>query len=317
MELLDVPLDVVLLAISCISKKSCPPCHTILSVLKERMKNEPQLGHLPTLLGPLDQALCGGIPFGVITELVGPAGIGKTQFCLMLTVLAVMPDPFGGLNGSVIYFDTEQRFTSQRMVEIAQHKFPNILFTEAMIKQLAARVFVIVPTSVTELLDSLQKIQATIIEHHVKLLVIDSVASLTLSEQSVTRQELLGRQASALKFLAESFRIPVIVTNQARAMSTALSCQGVLHSVPVSDAHEGIDLQLRAALGTKWAHAVNIRLIFEYSEGRRWIRIGKSPVSAAVAIPFFLTATGLEHDENEIPSATEKDVMTIYGFGGL
>lgn len=36
-------------------------------------------GHLPTSLKGLDNALCGGIPFGVVTELVGPAGIGKTQ----------------------------------------------------------------------------------------------------------------------------------------------------------------------------------------------------------------------------------------------
>ena len=43
------------------------------------MHNEHLAGHLPTRLKGLDAALCGGIPFGVITELVGPAGIGKTQ----------------------------------------------------------------------------------------------------------------------------------------------------------------------------------------------------------------------------------------------
>lgn len=36
-------------------------------------------GHLPTMLRGLDDALCGGIPFGALTELVGPPGIGKTQ----------------------------------------------------------------------------------------------------------------------------------------------------------------------------------------------------------------------------------------------
>lgn len=43
------------------------------------MQNEYLAGHLPTQLKGLDAALFGGIPFGVVTELVGPAGIGKTQ----------------------------------------------------------------------------------------------------------------------------------------------------------------------------------------------------------------------------------------------
>lgn len=45
------------------------------------MQKEDHAGHLPTGLKGLDEALCGGIPFGVLTELVGPAGIGKTQVC--------------------------------------------------------------------------------------------------------------------------------------------------------------------------------------------------------------------------------------------
>jgi RAD51-like protein 1 len=49
--------------------------------LKERARKESGMGHLPTGLRALDDALWGGIPFGVMTEVVGPAGIGKTQVC--------------------------------------------------------------------------------------------------------------------------------------------------------------------------------------------------------------------------------------------
>lgn len=52
--------------------------------MEQRVLNESLAGHLSTRLKGLDEALCGGIPFGVLTELVGPAGIGKTQvfwFC--------------------------------------------------------------------------------------------------------------------------------------------------------------------------------------------------------------------------------------------
>ena len=47
--------------------------------MEQRIQKKNHGGHLPTRLKGLDKALCGGIPFGVLTELVGPAGIGKTQ----------------------------------------------------------------------------------------------------------------------------------------------------------------------------------------------------------------------------------------------
>lgn len=47
--------------------------------MEQRLQNEHLAGHLSTCLKGLDEALFGGIPFGVLTELVGPAGIGKTQ----------------------------------------------------------------------------------------------------------------------------------------------------------------------------------------------------------------------------------------------
>lgn len=51
----------------------------VLSLMEQRLQNEHLAGHLSTCLKGLDEALFGGIPFGVLTELVGPAGIGKTQ----------------------------------------------------------------------------------------------------------------------------------------------------------------------------------------------------------------------------------------------
>lgn len=39
----------------------------------------------------LDAALRGGVPFGGVTELVGPAGVGKSQWCLALTLRAALP----------------------------------------------------------------------------------------------------------------------------------------------------------------------------------------------------------------------------------
>ena len=56
-------------------------CHLdqVFDILSERAKKETAFGHLLTGLGALDEYLWGSIPFGVLTEIVGHAGIGKTQ----------------------------------------------------------------------------------------------------------------------------------------------------------------------------------------------------------------------------------------------
>lgn len=49
-----------------------------LQLIEDRGRSEHSSGHLPTMLKGLDETLQ-GVPFGCLTELVGPAGIGKTQ----------------------------------------------------------------------------------------------------------------------------------------------------------------------------------------------------------------------------------------------
>lgn len=69
-----------------------------------------------TLVG-LDEALRGGLPVDSITEIVGPPGIGKTQFCHTMAVVALTllaPQPVMRPHGSVIYIDTETTFSPQR-----------------------------------------------------------------------------------------------------------------------------------------------------------------------------------------------------------
>ncbi|WMV56373.1 hypothetical protein MTR67_049758 [Solanum verrucosum] len=140
MELLDVDLAVVTSAVAHISEITCPPYQTALSLLEQRGQNENMAGHLPTSLKGLDNALCGGIPFGVVTEL----------FCLKLSLLASLPSSYGGLDGSVIYIDTESKFSSRRMIEIGFNSFPEVFQTEGMAQEMAGRILVLRPTSLSE-----------------------------------------------------------------------------------------------------------------------------------------------------------------------
>ena len=56
----------------------------MLELLNERVARSADLNHLPTQLDALDEALYGGLPLGTITELVGAAGVGKTQVSMTI-----------------------------------------------------------------------------------------------------------------------------------------------------------------------------------------------------------------------------------------
>ena len=48
----------------------------------------------------------------------GESGSGKTQFCFQLAINAQLPNVYGGLNGEVIFIDTENTFSSDRLIEM-------------------------------------------------------------------------------------------------------------------------------------------------------------------------------------------------------
>ncbi|CAN1198718.1 DNA repair protein RAD51 homolog 2 [Linum perenne] len=310
MELLDVGLAEVISAVERISEVVSPPCQTALSLMEQRSNDEHRAGHLPTGLKGLDDALCGGIPFGVLTELVGPAGIGKTQFCLKISLLASLPIPYGGLDAHVIYIDVESKFSSRRMLQIGATCFPEIFKMKTMAKE----------------------IKVSVLQRQVKLLVIDSMAALVSgeSEQRGPRKHALGWHISFLKSLAEFSRIPVVVTNQVRSQSRDAVCQhkfeGSIHSKDVSlDGAQLTDSHLVAALGVHWAHAVTIRLILEANLGQRFLKVSKSPISPPLAFPFRIESSGIlllddtgrelsGHEINTIHCQGHSDI--IYFDGG-
>ncbi|ESN99049.1 hypothetical protein HELRODRAFT_146235, partial [Helobdella robusta] len=65
------------------ASEACKPLHlTALDLLEKNKFNS----FLMTSLKPLDDVLKGGLLFSSITEIAGPPGCGKTQFCFMLSV---------------------------------------------------------------------------------------------------------------------------------------------------------------------------------------------------------------------------------------
>ena len=55
----------------------------------------------------IDDLLHGGFRSGLLTEICGEAGAGKTQLCLQLLLQAGLPKELGGLDGAACYVSTE------------------------------------------------------------------------------------------------------------------------------------------------------------------------------------------------------------------
>lgn len=70
--------------------------------------------HWPTGWTLLDESLRGGLRVGTVTEVVGPAGTGKTQLALQLAVTSIAQCGGGG-----ILIDAEQKMSLPRLSEIA------------------------------------------------------------------------------------------------------------------------------------------------------------------------------------------------------
>ncbi|HUV34133.1 MAG TPA: helix-hairpin-helix domain-containing protein, partial [Candidatus Desulfaltia sp.] len=74
---------------------------------------------LTTGCSSLDRLLNGGIETQSLTEFYGEFGSGKSQMCHQLCVTVQLGEAQGGLNGSVLYIDTEATFRPERVIQMA------------------------------------------------------------------------------------------------------------------------------------------------------------------------------------------------------
>ncbi|RLN01074.1 uncharacterized protein C2845_PM06G08510 [Panicum miliaceum] len=161
--------------------------------------------------------------------------------------------------------------------------------------QMAGRILVMRPASLADFTKSLEQMKVTLLQHDVKLLIVDSMAALmSLS-------------------IAEFSRIPVVVTNQVRSQSND---DGYHFSFEVdrkdgNNRAERFDSHLIAALGIQWAHAVTVRLVFESHSGHRFIKVAKSPMSPAVAFPFVVESSGITLLSDEGIDVTGPEITSI------
>ncbi|MFQ6094832.1 MAG: DNA repair and recombination protein RadA [Candidatus Bathyarchaeia archaeon] len=163
----------------------------------------------------LDGMLSGGIETQAMTELIGDYGVGKTQICLMLAVTAQLPREQGGLEGNVIYIDTEGTFSPERVYQIASSK--GLDPQKILDGIIMARAYN--SDHQCLLIDHLFK---KCPEENAKLVVVDSMISHFRGEyigreNLSERQQRLNEYLHKLLRLGEAYNLAVVITNQVQA----------------------------------------------------------------------------------------------------
>ena len=72
------------------------------------------IGKVSTCTDALDELFGGGVETQAVTEVYGEFGSGKTQLCHTLCVSVQKPKEEGGLDGNVLYIDTEGTFRPEK-----------------------------------------------------------------------------------------------------------------------------------------------------------------------------------------------------------
>jgi DNA repair protein RadA len=211
--------------------------------------------------------LDGGIEAGVITQVYGPPGSGKTQLCHTLSVML----PF---DYRAIYIDTEGSFRPERIQEIANARglhpkqiLQKILVTKALdINQLESRIEA-----------ACSKIDT---DNKIKLLIVDSIiyhyrAECAGRSKLPEKIQRLNKYMHLLQKTASNNAVAVMVTNH----QTQSSVDGAYNRVaPLG--------------GNAMSYASKYRVHLDYRGGYRRARLDLGPCPPQDDISFAINERG-------------------------
>ena len=242
-------------------------------------KHRQSIGRITTGTACLDSLFDGGIETQALTEVYGEFGCGKTQFAHTLSVMVQKPKSEGGLEGSVLYIDTENTFRPERIVSIAQaHGLDPDRILDRII---VARAY----NSAHQTL-ILEEAGTVIKENDVKLIVADSAVGLFRSEYLgrgtlSARQQKLNHFVHLLSRIAETYNCAAIATNQ------VMASPDVFFGDPT-----------RPIGGNVVAHTSTYRVYFKKSGKKRIARMVDSPHHPEEEVIFALGDAGVIDPED-------------------
>jgi DNA repair protein RadA len=235
----------------------------------------------------LNELLLGGIETQAVTEFYGEFGSGKSQICHTLCAIATQPVEAGGLDGGVIYIDTEGTFRPERLNQIARAR---ALEPSHVLKNVA--ICKIYNSSHLELI--VKDIGKYINDFKAKLVIIDSIISLHRAEfpgrgTLADRQQRLNSILHKLIRLSEIFNIAIVITNQVQ------SSPDTFFGDPT-----------KAAGGNVLGHASTYRIYLKKSGENRVARMIDSPYHPYSDARFTLNEKGADDLEDETASTKKK-----------
>ena len=235
----------------------------------------------------LDDLLLGGIETQAVTEFYGEFGSGKSQICHTLCATARQPIAVGGLDGGVIYIDTEGTFRPERVEQIARTRGfdPSQIFKSVAVCK-------IYNSSHLELI--IKDLGKYINDFKAKLVVIDSIISLHRAEFAgrgtlADRQQRLNNMLHKLVRLTEIYNIAIVITNQVQ------SSPDTFFGDPT-----------KAAGGNVLGHASTYRIYLRKSGENRVAKMIDSPYHPYSETRFTVNEKGTDDIEEQIKKGGRK-----------
>ncbi|MCP6720526.1 MAG: DNA repair and recombination protein RadA [Patescibacteria group bacterium] len=246
----------------------------------------------------LNEILGGGVHTGKITEVFGAFKSGKTALAHTIAVAVQLPKERGGLGGSVVYLDTENTFSKEKIIRIAK-RFglkPNDVLSHIF----PARIY-----SSDHQIQMVHKTEALCRDRNVRLIVVDSLMALFRAEyvgigMLARRQGVINNMLHSISRIAEVYNCAILLTNQ---VSTKM-----LGSFSSNDAIGGNIV----------AHACHFRIQFK-SKGfsansslQRRAVIVDAPDLPPNDCEFFITSVGIadtDKIEKEVQSNPEPFIL--------
>ncbi len=192
----------------------------------------------------LDRFLRGGIRTGIITNIFGESGSGKTQFCFSICAKLLKKNE----DSKIIFIDTSGNFRPERILDITnKHNLNKILHNIHYIR----------PYSIKDQFNAIKKIN----EIQPKLVIIDTITSLiALESKNISRHLILMKFIHQLAHIAINNNCAIVTTNMVRNI---IYENGVYKPIYKTDEpQKKIKLQ-REFMEKSVSLSIHIKLLFE------------------------------------------------------
>ena len=250
--------------------------------------NRQKIGRITTGTDCLDSLFGGGLETQALTEVYGEFGCGKTQFAHTMSVMVQRSKEEGGLEGGVLYIDTENTFRPERIVSIAQAHNMDPL-------QVLQNITVARAHSSSHQTLILESAGPVIEANNIKLIVADSAVGLFRSEYLgrgtlSNRQQKINHFVHLLSRYAEIYNCAAIATNQ------VMASPDVFFGDPT-----------RPIGGNVVAHTSTYRIYFKKAGKKRIARMVDSPHHPEEEVLFALGEAGvMDLEDAEAAAKTRK-----------